>query len=599
MSASTNIKTGDVINFTIKVNGKSIPDKIEVFAIETTSAVNKIPSASVTLLDGHASLGEFKASSSATFVPGNEIVIEAGYDQTTEVIFKGIITKQSIKIDRDLGSVLEVICRDKAVKMAVGRKSKTFTDQKDSEIIQSIISNYSGLSSDVSSTKTTWSNQVQYYVSDWDFIMSRAEVNGMIITPLNGIVSIFPPNKDTSSVFEVTYGDNLLAFDADLNSLNQYASARADSWDFETQKIASGSASSSYAGSGNLSTNTLSKVVGLKEYDLQTTAPLESTDLTQWSKAEIVKSEYAKIQGQVTFQGNSSIVPGKYITLSGLGDRFNGDHLVSEVVHEIAHGNWTTEASLGLSSTWFTQEPEVMAPPASGLLPGVQGLYNGTVKKIYEDPENQYRILVDVPLFDAKGDGIWARLSNFYSTSGAGAFFLPEEGDEVVLGFLNQDPRYPIILGSMYSSSQNKPYESLNPAEKNPKKAIVSKSGIYIEFDDEKKVFTVQTPNQNQLVFSDENKSITIKDENGNSILMSESGIEVRSDKNITIQASQNLTLKGDTGVNIESSIGNVSIKGMNIKNDANMEFSAQGNVSAKLIGEAQTTIKGAMVMIN
>ena len=291
--------------------------------------------------------------------------------------------------------------------------------------------------------------------------------------------------------------------------------------------------------------------------------------------------------------------PGNYITLSGLGDRFNGDHLVSGVSHFIGDGNWTTEASVGLSTVWFTEEPDVMAPPAAGLLPGVQGIYNGTVKQIHEDPDNQYRVLVEVPMFDLTGKGIWTRLANFYATSNAGSFFYPEVGDEVVVGFLNEDPRYPVILGSLYSSSKHKPFKGLTPDKKNPKKAIVSKTGIYIEFDDENKIFTINTPSKNQAIFSDKDKKITIKDQNGNSAEMSSSGITIKSPKNITVQASQKLTLKGNTGVDIQSSGGDVNIKGLNINNKANIKFSANGSAQAELKGGAQTTIKGAMVMIN
>ena len=343
----------------------------------------------------------------------------------------------------------------------------------------------------------------------------------------------------------------------------------------------------------------MSEVVGLSEYDLQSTVPLQSGDLTNWSKAALVKSAYSKIQGDVKFQGSNLVDPAKYITLAGLGDRFNGDHIISGVHHVIAHGNWTTEVSVGLSPVWFTEEPDVMAPPASGLLPGAQGLFNATVKKMYEDPDNHYRVLVDIPLFDPSGEGLWARLTNFYSTSGAGAFFMPEVGDEVVVGFLNEDPRFPIILGSMYSSTNNKPFDGLDPNEKNTIKAIVSKSGINIEFDDEKKILTLQTPNKNTAIFSDDEKSITIKDQNDNSIVMSDSGITIKSPKNITVEATQNLTLKGDQGVTIESSGGDVQIKGLNIKESAQMEYSAQGSMTASLQGGTQTTIKGAMVMIN
>lgn len=597
--STTQITSGGLVTFTIKSAGSTIPDTMEVQSIEVEKGVNRIPTANIVIIDGSPATETFEVSSSSTFVPGTKITIEAGYDTKNEVIFEGIVTKQSIRIHGVQGSVLVVECRDEAVKMIVGRKSVTYAKKKDSDIMSTIIGNYSGLSADVTATSTEWPEQVQYYTTDWDFLLARAETNGMIVTALNGKVSVAKPDADTSSVLEIAYGNNLLEFNASLNAVTQLGSAKATSWDYTQQKTASGEANSSYAGPGNLSSKKLSEVVGLSEYDLQSTAPIQSTDLTNWSKAALVKSAYSKIQGEVKFQGSNLVDPAKYITLAGLGDRFNGDHIISNVHHVIAHGNWTTEVGVGLSPVWFTDEPDVMAPPASGLLPGAQGLFNATVKKMYEDPDNQYRVLVDIPLFDPSGEGLWARLTNFYSTAGAGTFFMPEVGDEVVVGFLNEDPRYPIILGSMYSSSNNKPFDGLDPNEKNTIKAFVSKSGINIQFDDEKKILTLETPSKNTAIFSDEDKQITIKDQNDNSIIMSDSGITIKSPKDITVQATQNLNLKGDQGVTIESSGGDVQIKGMNIKETAQMEYSANGSMTASLQGGTQTTIKGAMVMIN
>lgn len=597
--STTQITSGGLVTFTIKSEGSAIPDTMEVQSIEVEKGVNRIPIANIVIIDGSPATETFEASSSSTFVPGNKITIEVGYDSKNEVIFEGIVTKQSIRIHGAEGSVLTVECRDEAVKMVVGRKSLTYAKKKDSDIMSTIIGNYSGLSANVTATTTEWPEQVQYYTTDWDFLLARAETNGMIVTALNGKVSVTKPDADTSSVLEIAYGNNLLEFNASLNAVTQLGSAKATSWDFTQQKTASGEANSSYAGPGNLSSKKLSEVVGLSEYDLQSTAPLQSTDLTNWSKAALVKSAYSKIQGEVKFQGSNLVDPAKYITLAGLGDRFNGDHIISNVHHVIAHGNWTTEVGVGLSPVWFTEEPDVMAPPASGLLPGAQGLFNATVKKMYEDPDSQYRVLVDIPLFDPSGEGLWARLTNFYSTAGAGTFFMPEVGDEVVVGFLNEDPRYPIILGSMYSSTNNKPFEGLDPNEKNTIKAFVSKSGINIQFDDENKILTLETPSKNTAIFSDKDKSITIQDENSNSIVMSDSGITIKSPKDITVQATQNLNLKGDQGVTIESSGGDVQIKGMNIKETAQMEYSANGSMTASLQGGTQTTIKGAMVMIN
>ncbi len=597
--ADSTTQTGDTATFTVKVNGSVIPDETRVLSVYVEKKINRIAYAKLVLLDGDADTGTFDASSSSTFVPGATIVIEAGYDSKNTSVFKGVITGQTIRIDALVGSALEIECRDESIKMIVGRKSLSYSKQKDSDVISAIIGNYSGISSDVSSTSATWPEQVQYYATDWDYIMALAENNGMVVTAFDNKVSVFKPDADTSSVLTVKYGDGLMEFNADLQSIYQLDSAKANSWDYKTQAVINGEATNSYAGAGNLSTKKLSEVVGLSEYQLQTAGTLESADLTNWSKAQLVKSEFSKIQGEAKFQGVATPNPGQYITLQGLGDRFNGDHIMSGVIHDISDGNWITRVNIGLPFGWFTEEPDVVAPPASGVLPGVRGLSIGTVKKMYEDPDSQYRILVDVPLFDPNGEGIWARLSNFYSTSGAGAFFLPEVGDEVVLGFLNEDPRYPIILGSMYSSSKIKPYEGLDPNEKNSIKAIVSKSGISVEFDDENKVLTIQTPNKNTVILSDKDKQISLKDENENSIVLSSDGITIKSPKSINIEATESVNIKGTQGVKVQASGGDVQLSGMNIKESADMEYSAEGSMTAKVTGGTELTLKGAMVMIN
>lgn len=540
---NSDIKNGGLATFTIKVGGSAIPDRMSVLSVRIEKRINRISSAKIVILDGDASTGTFDASSSPTFVPGAEVSIEAGYDSNNKLIFKGIITQQSIRIDALVGSALEVECRDAAVKMIVGRKSRTFTKKKDSDIISSIIGTYSSLSSVVTATAKVWPEQVQYYVTDWDFILCLAETNGLIITTLNGKVSVIKPDADTTSVLTVAFGDGLMEFNADLNSITQLGNVKASTWDYKNQMINSQEAANEMPGPGNLSSKKLSEVAGLSDYQLQTTAPLDADDLTGWSKAQLVKSAYSKIRGEAKFQGSNLVEPGTYITLGGIGDRFSGDHLVSGVTHSISDGTWVTEVSVGLSPVWFIEEPDVASPPAAGLLPAARGLFNGTVKKIYDDPDSQFRILVDIPLFESNGEGIWARLSNFYSTNGAGAFFLPEVGDEVVLGFLNEDPRYPVILGSIYSNSKVIPYKGLSPDEKNSMKAIVSKSGICIEFDDEQKILTIATPGANKVIISDKDKMITIQDQNSNSIVMSSGGITIKSAGDINLQAEKKINL--------------------------------------------------------
>ncbi|MCB0697629.1 MAG: Rhs element Vgr protein, partial [Chitinophagaceae bacterium] len=278
-----------------------------------------------------------------------------------------------------------------------------------------------------------------------------------------------------------------------------------------------------------------------------------------------------------------------------VGDRFNGDVYVSGVEHHLTDGMWTTVTELGLPADWpSTGNEDISAPQAAGLLPAIQGIHNAVVLQIAQDPDNDYRILVKIPLIS--DTGIWARLSNFSATSGAGSFFYPEVGDEVLVGFMNNDPRYPVIMGSVYSQKNKPPY---TPDDKNTKKGFITKAGLKLEFDDENKITTVTTPANNSFVLNDKDKTVTVSDMNGNKLVMSASDISISSPKNINISANQQVNIKGNMGVTLQATAGDVKISGMNVKTHADMEASIEGSATASLTGGAQATIKGAMVMIN
>jgi Rhs element Vgr protein len=595
MSSDTD---GSIATMEITANGSAIPEDYQVHSIQVRQQINRIGRAMLEILDGSPASESFQVSASDTFVPGAEIVVSLGYEGTNKQVFSGIVTKQSLHVNPGVGGLLRVECRDKAIQMTVGRKSSAYQDQTDSDVISTLIGQYSGLSADVTSTSASLPELVQYYTSDWDFLLSRAEVNSLVVSTNSGKVSVFSPTAQTSSVLTVTYGENLFHFNAQLDAVTQLGSVKSSAWDYKNQQLISVSASNDLSGPGNLSSKKLSQVVGLSDFELQTTAAVSSDNLTQWSKAQMLKSELAKITGEVRFQGESTVAVGNYITIDGMGSRFDGDHFVSAIEHDYSDGNWFTTADVGLSPFWFVQEHDVMAPAAAGLLPGVEGLFNATVKQIDQDPDNAYRILVELPLFNDDGKGLWARLANFYSSSGFGAFFLPEVGDEVMVGFLNQDPRFPVILGSMYSENR-KPYSELSPDSENSKKAIVTKSELRIVFDDQNSVMTITTKNNNVITLSDQDQKISIEDQNSNSLVMSSSGIEMKSPSSITIQADQNVTIKGEMGVSVESASGDVKVSGMNVSASADVEFSAKGSATAEVQGGAELTLKGGMVMIN
>ncbi|MBC7605040.1 MAG: type VI secretion system tip protein VgrG, partial [Ramlibacter sp.] len=438
---------------------------------------------------------------------------------------------------------------------------------------------------------------VQYYCTDWDFALSRADANGMLVIVTDGKAKVAPPDASASPVLSVTYGTDLIEFEADIDARTQLASAQAVAWDPSSQTALQGSGAAPVAlnEQGNLTQATLASVLNIGTYRMQTAAPLAAGELRSWAQAQQVKAGLARIRGRMKFQGSSLAAVGSLITVAGVGERFNGDVFVSAVHHELAHGNWFTDVEFGMSTQWLTQRDDVVTPSASGLVPGVEGLQIGVVMKLDGDPEAQQRIQVSTPVMQPQTDGIWARLAKFAGSSGFGAFFVPEIGDEVVLGYLNNDPACPVILGNLYSSSRKPAYTIEAP---NNIKAIVTRSMHKLEFDEEKKIITMTTPGTNKMILSDDGKSIQLLDQNGNKVELTPSGISLTSPKDINITATGAINIKATQNVSISSSM-DVKTEGLNIASTAQVGFTAKGTATAELSATGQTTVKGALVMIN
>lgn len=328
---------------------------------------------------------------------------------------------------------------------------------------------------------------------------------------------------------------------------------------------------------------------------LQTDAPTEEKALKQWADSMALKAALARYQGSVSFYGSAKAKPGCIIELKGLGKRFNGNLFVGSVTHTIEDNEWTTEAGAGVSPLNITDEPDVVSPTASGYLPGLQGLHAAVVKKLDGDPQKEYRIQVELPWLDGKSKLLWARLATMYATGGMGTFFLPEPGDEVLVGFMNQDPGHPVILGSLYGAKHKPPFEY---EAKNNTKAIVTREKLRIEFDEEKKVITVATPGKNTLEISDDGKQIRLADQHKNEIKMDSGGITLTSAKDIKLKAKGGITMDATMKLSAAAK-QDVSLEGLNVKVQAKVGASVKGNATAELSASGQTTVKGAMVMIN
>jgi len=452
---SPDLLAGSIGSYSITANGQPLDDSWQVISVDVRAGVNMLPRARIVIADGNPSEANFPISESPVLIPGATIAIALGYGSSTSEIFSGLVYRQGLEISENQAPRLVVEATDKAMVMTLARSNAVFETMTDSAMIEKLIAR-SGLSAAVTATSVVQPAIVQYYASDWDMMLLRAQANGMVVIASAGTVIVAPPDTGSAPVLSLTYGDSIIDFSAAMDASTQYAASAIQSfaWDPATQSVtASGAASASVTTPGNLSSETLAQVFGIAHYPQQTAGTLQKADLTGWSSAELARTRLAKIRGEVRFQGSALAEPGCVVTLAGLGARFNGDTYVSGVHHHLAEGQWHTTVEFGLSPQCFAETaPEISAPGASGQLPAIANLQTGIVQQVDGDPDGEFRVQITLPLLQAGTQGVWARLGTVHASNG----FYPEIGDEVVVAFMNGDPRFPVIIGSLYSK-QNPP----------------------------------------------------------------------------------------------------------------------------------------------
>ena len=570
---------GDLPTFTIVLNGRELPHEVQVLSITVIKAVNRISLARVVLADGDPSREDFPLSSGKDFIPGVRMQIQAGYHSHEAPIFEGIILKQSVKAREKGAGQLSVDARHTAVKLTQVKRSASYSDVLDSDVFGSLLSRY-GITADVKPTETVHATLIQYASTDWDFLLSRAEANGMMVYTNLGKVEIRKPDFSGKPAVALRYGSTMLLFEADLDARGQVTGVKGEAWDLAGQElIVSEGQGMSLPRLGNIESKALAQVMGDPLCLLGHGGHRSEQELRKWADARLIKAHLARIRGRVKCTGVAEVNPGGLLELQGVGDRFSGKAFVSGVRHEIREGTWTTEAAFGLSDRWFSEEFQVSEQPATGLLPAVSGLQIGVVSGLEGDPEGEARIKVTLPLVHPDAEGVWSRIASLDAGDNRGSFFRPEIGDEVVLGFLNDDPRDPVVLGMLHSSAKPPPTQA---ADTNNEKGFVTRSGMRIWFHDEKKRIAVETPGGRALVLDDDAGSVELKDASGNQFKMDSDGIALESAGALKIKAGTTLSIEGV----------NAALKGSGT-------FTAEGSGSVELKSAGTMVIKGSIVQIN
>jgi uncharacterized protein involved in type VI secretion and phage assembly len=158
-----------------------------------------------------------------------------------------------------------------------------------------------------------------------------------------------------------------------------------------------------------------------------------------------------------------------------------------------------------------------------------------------DDPESLSRVQLRVLNFDGvdSHDGpIWARVACAFAGNNRGSFLLPDVGDEVLVVFVNGDPRFPIVVGGLWNGSSTAP-ETISGG-RNRKKVIRSKNGVKLTLDDQdgQEQFIAETPGGQKITLKDGPGAVWIEDSNGNSVKLETAGITVTASAKVTVNAS-------------------------------------------------------------
>lgn len=184
------------------------------------------------------------------------------------------------------------------------------------------------------------------------------------------------------------------------------------------------------------------------------------------------------------------------------------------------------------------------------------------------DPEGMGRIKVRFPWLSDNDESHWARVVSPMAGNNRGFYFLPEVDDEVLIAFEQGLVEMPYIMGSLWNGVDQPPESNANG--ENNKRTIKSRSGHIIRLDDSdgaEKIEIIDKSTANSIVIDTATNAITI-------------------------------TAQGD--ITMESTQGNVIIKGQNVEIEAtaqNITNTAAGNIDSQ--AGSQCNVVASVINLN
>lgn len=429
--------------------------------------------------------------------------------------------------------------------------TKSYTDKSLTDIVQEVTGSYSAdsLKPAVSVQKdASLPYTVQYSESDFSFLCRIAQKKGQWFY-FNGEELVF--GKPKSKDFTLEYGRSLHSFNIEMRAKSLgFEYVGYDPSNGETQRASSSEANyqpegyskSVFESSKKLFPNSSTMLYfhSLEEGNSKTHLTDRVTTQLQSRTADMVTAKGdsdetgLRIGDVINIKEPAFSLTGNL--LDGLQEQNFGSYIITDVMH-------ICDESGNYHNTFDAVPDTVVSPPYGNVhsFPVAESQPATVISN--DDPAGLGRIQVAFAWQkDAGANTPWIRMTNPHSGGGKGFYFIPEVGEEVLVGFEGGNAEKPFVLGAMYNGSALSEYHTSG----NDKKVIQTRSGT-------------------KVIMNDAEGSVFIEDPSGNTWLMDGKGnINVNAPKNMTFTIGENFNIS--VGKDMITNIGenrttNVTLK--------------------------------------
>jgi len=224
-----------------------------------------------------------------------------------------------------------------------------------------------------------------------------------------------------------------------------------------------------------------------------------------------------------------------------------GTYRIIKVRHTIDQNNRYVSEFEGIPADLeFVPIPDIKLPLAESI--------RATVIK-NNDPLGQGRVLVEFPFAQDRVNTTWLRVMTLDAGSSnevsknRGMVFIPEIGDQVMIGFEFGDPNRPYVMGSLFHGKNGR-----GGQDDNHIKSVITRSGHTIEFNDSEASLgiTIKDKNDNVIHLDTQGKNIMISAPE--TIMMNAKNIKVNAEESIEMTAGENVLISA--GKDMSESVG-------------------------------------------